>query len=176
MQRQRLIPLFLATVFVLGATSQAFADTKIAVVDLQRAMNDTEDGRKAKAELQRLFKKRQEELDAKQNGLKKMKDDIEKQKDVLARDVLQKKFETYQKQFVELQTVYVEYQRELAGKEAQLTKGILERMQRIVQRIGQANGYTVVLEKSEGGVVWVPSNLDLTDEVIQRYNKGEGKN
>ncbi|MFT5357978.1 MAG: hypothetical protein ACI9KE_005215, partial [Polyangiales bacterium] len=27
---------------------------------------------------------------------------------------------------------------------------------------------------NEGGVVWVPSNLDLTDQVIQRYNSSQG--
>ncbi len=173
-----LLPLaatLLAFVAPLFAPVAAHADAKIGVVDLQRAINETEDGRKAKAQLQTLFKSRQQELDKKQKDLGKMKDDIEKQKDVLARDVVQKKFDAYQKLFTELQQIYVEYQKELAGKEAELTKGILERMQRIVQRIGQAGGYTLVLERSEGGVVWVPTNLDLTDDVIQRYNKGEGK-
>lgn len=151
------------------------AQVRIAVVDLQRALNETEDGRRAKRQLKRLFKRRQQDLDKAQNELKKMKEDIEKQKNVLSRQALQKRLEEYQKVFVELQTTYVEYQRELAQKEGQLTKRILERMQAILRRIGQAEGYSLIVEANEGGVVWVPTNLDLTDQVIQAYNAERGR-
>ena len=99
-----------------------------------------------------------------------MKNDIERQKNVLSRDALQSRLEDYQKAFVELQQSYVEYQQELAAKEAELTSGILQKMQEIMRRIGQSEGYTVILEANESGVIWVPSNLDLTDQLIQRYN------
>ena len=82
--------------------------------------------------------------------------------------------QAYQKAFVELQSTYVEYQRELAQKEAKLTRNIIARMEQILRRIGQTEGYSLILERNEAGVVWVPSNLDLTDMVIQRYNAGEG--
>ena len=148
--------------------------TRIAVVDLQRALNETEDGRRAKARLKRLFKRRQQELDKAQNELKVLKEDIERQKNVLSREALQKRVEDYQKAFIELQSTYVEYQRELAEKEAQLTREIISRMEQILRRLGQAEGYTLIIERNEAGVVWVPTNLDLTDVVIQRYNSGEG--
>jgi len=151
------------------------AQVRVAVVDLQRALNETEDGRRAKTQLKRLFKSRQKGLDDKQNELKKMKEDIEKQKNVLSQPALQKKLEVYQQAFVELQTVYVDYQRELASKEAELTKVIIVRMENILRRLGQAEGYTLILERGEAGVMWVPSNLDVTDAVIQRYNAGEGR-
>ena len=47
-------------------------------------------------------------------------------------------------------------------------------MQEILRRIGQTEGYELIVEANEGGVVWVPSNLDLTDQVIQRYNSSQG--
>ena len=152
-----------------------YAQTKVAVVDLQRALNETKDGQKAKRKLKRLFKKRQQELDGAQNKLKKMKDEIERQKNVLGREALAKKLESYQKAFVDLQTTYVEYQRELAKKEGQLTSKILERMQGILRTIGQQENYTVIIEANEGGVVWAPSSIDLTQRVIDKYNSGAGK-
>jgi outer membrane protein len=164
-----------AALLLASFSPSVFAQVRIAVVDMQRALNETQDGRRAKAQLKRLFKRRQQALDAKQNELKKMKESIEKQKNVLSRDALQKRLEEYQQAFVELQTTYVEYQRELAQKEAQLTKGILERMQGILRRIGQSENYTMIVERNEGGVVWAPSSLDITDDLIQRYNAGEGR-
>ena len=145
------------------------------MVDIQRALNETEDGRKAKARLKRLFNKRQKILDKQQDELKAMKLSLEKQKNVLSREVLTKKLATYQKAFAELQTTYMDFQRELAAKEGELTKDIIARMQRILRRIGQKDGYSLVLERGEAGVIYIPSNYDLTDIVIQRYNAGEGK-
>jgi outer membrane protein len=162
-----LLPLAIAT--------PAAAQGKIAVVDLQRAINETEDGRAAKDKLKKLFMRRQKDLDKKQVALKEMKESIEKQRNVLSRDAMQKKLEEYQKAFVDLQTVYIDYQRELSSKEAELTKDIIARMQQILRRIGQREGYTLVLERNEAGVIFVPSNLDLTDMLIQKYNAGEGR-
>ena len=158
-----------------AAVLPAEAQGKIAVVDLQRAINETEEGRAAKNKLKKLFKRRQKDLDAKQTAIKQMKESIETQRNVLSRDALQKKLEEYQKAFVDLQTVYVDYQRELSIKEAELTKDIIASMQRILRRIGQKNGYQLILERNEAGVIFVPTNLDLTDLLIQKYNAGEGR-
>ena len=164
-----------AALLVSSFAPTIYAQVRVATVDLQRAINETEDGRRAKAQLKRLFKRRQDALDKQQNDLKRMKEQIEQQKNVLSREALQERLETYQSAFVELQQAYVEYQRELAQKEGQLTKRILKRMQEIVRRMGQSEGYTMIVERNESGVVWIPSNLDLTDELIQRYNAGGGE-
>lgn len=173
----RLSSLALAAVVSAGFGSKAHADPpfKVAVVDMQRALNETEDGRKAKAQLKKLFEDRQKQLDKQQNELKTLKESLEKQRDVLSHDVLSKKLEEYQKAFGTLQQTYMEFQRELGSKEGELTKDIIERMQRIMRRVGQTDGYSLVLERSESGVVYVPSNYDLTDVLIQRYNAGEGR-
>ncbi|MDB4991343.1 MAG: outer membrane protein precursor [Myxococcaceae bacterium] len=147
---------------------------KVAVVDLQRAINETEDGRKSKDRLKKLFESRQQGLDKKQQDLKKLKDELDTQKNVLSREALEAKVESYQKQLTDLQQIYVEYQRELAEKEGELTKSIVARMEVILRRIGQSEGYSLILERGEAGVIFVPTNLDLTDVVIQRYNAGEG--
>jgi outer membrane protein len=174
----RLVGAALAALMLLSSfvTTEVEAQgAKIAVVDLQRAINETEEGRTAKDKLKKLFESRQQGLDKKQEELKKLKDELDQQKNVLSRDAFEAKVESYQKQVVELQQVYVDYQRELAEKEGELTKVIVERMERILRRIGQTEGYSLIVERNEAGVIYVPGNLDVTDLVIQRYNAGEGR-
>ena len=171
MRLSSLIIFALLTTFLVGSANTADAQVKIGVVDLQRAINETEDGRQAKRRLKKLFDERQKSLDAKQTSLKAQKDSLERQQDVLSEDALRKKIEKYQIDLQELQNEYMQYQQELQTKEAELTQVILEKMQGILRRIGQTDGYTMIIEANEGGVVWVPSNLDLTDVLIQRYNK-----
>lgn len=161
----------LVVLLLAGVAQRADAqEIKIGVVDLQRAMNETEDGRRAKKRLKVLFDKRQKELDAIQEDLKKMGEQLEQQKNVLAENVLRERYAQYQQKLAELQQLYMESQRELAAKEAEFTQQILERMQAILRRIGQTEGFTLIVEANEGGVVFSPSHLDLTDRVIQRYN------
>jgi outer membrane protein len=174
MTSARIALAFAALLFAAGKPELALAQ-KIGVVDMQRALAETEDGRKAKDTLKKLFEQRQKTLDKQQNDLKALKDGLDKQRDVLQREVLAKKLEEYQKAVAELQTTYVDFQRELAAKEGELTKPILMRMERVVRRIGQAEGYSLVVDRSEAGVMYVPSTYDLTDVLIQRYNAGEGR-
>ena len=56
----------LATLVLAGSANTGYAQVKIGVVDLQRAINETEDGRQAKRRLKKLFDERQKSLDAKQ--------------------------------------------------------------------------------------------------------------
>ncbi|MCX7808131.1 MAG: OmpH family outer membrane protein, partial [Deltaproteobacteria bacterium] len=172
--RYHLITL-IAGLVLAALAPRAFAQVRIAVVDLQRALLETEDGRRAKAKLKRLFKQRQDELDRRQSELRQMSQELEQQSKVLSAEARQERIEALQKKAIELQQLYLQYQRELAEREAEYTSQIISRMERILRRIGQSEGYTLILERNEGGVVWVPSNLDLTDVVIQRYNAGEGR-
>ncbi|MFO0671172.1 MAG: OmpH family outer membrane protein [Polyangiaceae bacterium] len=52
---------------------------KVAVVDVQRAVMQTEDGLRAQATLKKLFDSRQQELNKKQQELGKQKEELDKQ-------------------------------------------------------------------------------------------------
>ncbi|MFO0602954.1 MAG: OmpH family outer membrane protein [Polyangiales bacterium] len=157
-----------AALAVAVAAPQLYAQVRIAVVDMQRALIETNDGRAAKGQLQKLFQARQDQLNTRQEALKRMKEDIEKQKNVVSREALEKRMSEYQAEFVKLQQSYLEYQQELAQKEAELTKSILVNLQGIVRQIGTSDGYTGILD--QGAVIWSRGDLDLTDRVIQEYN------
>jgi outer membrane protein len=174
MLRFRLAAVLAATLAISAVANQAAAEAKIAVVDLQRAINETEEGRTAKARLKKLFDKRQTGLDKKQKDLMKAKEDFEKRRNVLSQKALAEQQQSLQQRFMELQQLYMDYQKELAAKEGELTKVIISRMEKILRREGQKKGYSLILERSEAGVIFVPSNLDLTDLVIQKYNAEKG--
>ena len=58
-----------AAVFLLRHARRPSPRTlKLGYVDLQRALNETEDGRKAKAKLKKVFDQKQKELDEQQKS------------------------------------------------------------------------------------------------------------
>ena len=146
----------------------AFAQMKVAVVDLQRAVMQTEDGLRAQATLKKLFDSRQQELNKRQTDLQKQKEDIDKQSRVLSQAALQKKVDEWQKQMVELQTTFVEYNKELEKKQKELTDPIFERVLGAVKRVAGTDGYDLIVDRAT--VAFSRGDLDLTDRIIQLAN------
>lgn len=171
----------LAAIFALAAAPAAFAQMKFAVVDVQRAVMENEDGLRAQATLKKYFDKRQQELDKKQAELQKEREELEKQQRTLSPEAFEKKAAEWQKKMVELQTTFLEYNKELQQKEKELTQPILQKVTTVLRRLATDEGYDAILEKAT--VPYVRSDLDLTDRVIKLYNgtsdsgdsKGKGK-
>jgi outer membrane protein len=157
---------------LLFAASTAAAQTKIAVVDTQRAIMETEDGMRAQATLKKLFDSRQRELDKKQTDLQKEREDIEKQRGVLSATALQSRVEKWQRAMTEIQTVFVDYNKELQKKQNELTQPIFQKAMTIIRRMATTDGFDVVVDKQ--AVPYVRSDLDVTDRVIQQYNSAAG--
>ena len=149
----------------------AAAEGKIAVVDVQHAVMQTEDGIRAQAMLKKLFDKRQQELDARQTELGRAREDIEKQSRVLSRQALEKRMEDWQRRMVELQTVFVDNNKELQKKQGELTGPIIKKMVGIIARLAKKSGYELIIDKQ--AVPYARPDLDLTEQIVQMYNSGD---
>jgi outer membrane protein len=161
---------FGALALFLPAGAQQSPQMRVAVVDTQRAVMETEDGLRMQATLKKLFDSRQRELDKKQEDLQKEREDIDKQKDVLSKAALAKRFDKWQREMVQLQTVFVEYNKELQKKQGEITQPIFQKAMGIIRRMATQDGYDVVIDKQ--AVPYVRSDLDLTDRVITMFNQG----
>lgn len=151
--------------------SSAFAQqVKIGYVNLQRAINEVEEGKTAKAKLKKDFEKKQAELDKLQNDLKKMKSDFESQTMMLSEDAKRKKAGEFQQKMMELQQTYMKLQSDLAQAEAKATKSIFDKMGKIIEQIAKEQKYDLVLERTESAVLYAREEMDLTNELIKRYN------
>ena len=151
------------------------ADIKIGYVDVQRALNEVEDGRDAKAKLKKEFDDKQRMLDEKQEELRVIKEDIDKQSGLLTPEAKQEKLNDLQKKMLELQQMYMNMQKDLQEREGQVTKGIFERMNRVLNQIAEEENYGLILERNESSILYVCGYMDLTNEVICKYNDLLGK-
>jgi outer membrane protein len=171
--RGRAVRLAVASFFVVGLllfAQSARAEMRVAVVDVQRAVMQTEDGLRAQANLKKLFDSRQQELNRKQTDMQKEKDEIEKQAKVLSKEALAKRADDWQKKMMELQQVFMEYNKELEKKQKEITDPIFERVMGIVKRLATTENFDLVIDKNT--VAYVRTDLDLTDRCIQIYNSG----
>jgi outer membrane protein len=157
---------------LLTSASSASAQMKVAVVDTQRAVMESEDGLRAQATLKKLFDKRQRELDQKQKELQKEREDLEKNKAQINTEAMAKRVENWQREMSQVQAVFVEYNKELQQKQNELTGPIVQKTVGIIRRLATQEGYDIVLERQ--AATYFRTDLDLTDKVITLYNRGDG--
>ncbi|WP_437580513.1 OmpH family outer membrane protein [Sorangium sp. So ce887] len=172
----RFLPLLAAAALggaALLSSAPASAQSKIAVVDVRRAMLETEEGLRVQATLKKLFDSRQVELDTKQRALADERDKLDKEAQAgkTPKDALQRRFETWQRQAAELQSTMVDYQREMQRKESEMTTPILQKVLGLLRRLAAQEGYDLILDKS--AAPYYRADLELTDRAIQMYNSGQ---
>ena len=143
----RFLSVVVSAVAVLLGSAQAHAQSKIAVVDTQRAIMETEDGLRAQATLKKVFDNKQRELDKKQEDLQKEREDIEKQRDVLSKTALAKRVDKWQREMMALQGVFVDYNKELQKKQGELTQPIVQKIMGAIRRLATQDGLDLVIDK-----------------------------
>ena len=158
---------------LLPVASYAADASKLAVVDIQKVLNDSEAGKKAKTDLETLIKSKQAHIDEKGNTIEKMKIEIEKQASVLSADARKAKEDEMEKMIREYQRLVQDSQAELKKKEGELTEAILKQINELVIKIGKAEGYTIIMEK--GTVVYADTQMDITDTVIKNFDDLKSK-
>lgn len=160
--------LAVAMVLVTSASAQ---EIKIGYVDLQRALNDSEAGRKAKEEFKKQVDKLQVDLKRKKDELDGLKDRLEKKALVMKEDERREMEKDYQRKLRDFERDYKDSQGELQLKDNELTRDLLLELQGVIAEYGKNGSYTVILELSSSSVLYGDPKVDLTDQIIAAYNK-----
>jgi outer membrane protein len=167
------LSLLLFALFILPASLPAADIVKFGAIDIQKVLNDSESGKKAKNDLENLIKSKQTTIDEKGKAIEKLKADIEKQASVLSADARKNKEEELEKFVREYQRLVQDSQAEVKKKEGELTESILKEIREIVDKIGEEEGYSLVLEK--GMILYSSKGIDITESVLKKYDELKAK-
>jgi outer membrane protein len=162
------------TFWVFGTLAHA-TELKIGCVDMQRALNESEAGKKAKVVMESAYGKFQSEIAERRNELQAFHDNLQRQGLMLSEKVKQEKERDYQNKLKEFKRWGEDRQAELKQKEMELTKATLKGLAITVKKLGEEEKFTVILEKNEAILLYTSEAVDLTDRVIKIFNSGGAK-
>jgi outer membrane protein len=140
---------------------------KIGVIDIQRII--TESG-PAKAARDAFLKDRE----AKQAVLMQKRQEVLQLQERMKQDTkLSEEDRKYQAERInqerkDLSRLASDLEEELKKKDVEMTRAVLEDVSGVVNRFRQERGYALVLERK--AVVSFDDAIDITDEIIRRYN------
>ncbi len=159
----------------LFAFSAQAADLKIGYVDLNKALTQSEEGKKAIKILQDMAKAKEELINKKGNEIKKLDDEIAKQASILNPEAIKEKKEEREKLIRDYQRIVKDSQDEVRKKENDLMKKIIKNIRKVLAEIGEEEGYSVIFERTERVILYIPKEVDLTDRLIKRFNESSKK-
>jgi outer membrane protein len=165
-------------VCILSLSTAAFAenDVKLGVVDLPKVVQESDAGKKGAATLKKLIEKYQATLKVKGKELEKLNTALEEKGKNLSAEQRRAREKELQKKSQEYQEFGKNAQQEVARKEKDLLKPIMDKLEKLVNDYGRANGYTAIAHK--GGLVYNNSKFDvkdITDEIQKQFDSTEGK-
>ena len=145
----------------------ASAQLKVGVVNVQQAMLDSDDLKKASAELEARYKPRQDELQKLQTDLASIQQQLQSNKltQQAAADLQvqgQRKQRDAQRISDDLQAEFDRDRQDILGKAAQ-------RMQEVVKKLAEEKGFDVVVDVSQ--TLYFKPALDVTKDALAAYNK-----
>ncbi len=144
-------------------------NVKIGFVDLQKAIRDSQAGKNARMQFQAEVKKIEEGLLKEKQNLERVRSDIEKKGLLLKADERRNLEKEFQRRARDYNRVMKDSRDELRQKESEVTSDILKELEKVVSAIGKQDKFTLILER--GQVLYTDQGVDITDKVIENYNR-----
>ncbi len=149
------------------ARAEVPAIGKVAMVDMQRVLNETNAGKRARKELEASSKAKQSKLEKKRA---KIESDAAKLKSLSGAQLAAAQ-EKIQQESMELQSMLFTLEQELGEMHNKMLEKMYRNAQDIVAAIAKERGLDLVLVRDDMTVIYTKDSLDITDEVVQKYNK-----
>lgn len=146
------------------------ADLKILTVDYSRAIQEIEEGKAAQARLDKMYEGKKAEIEQMENDIRSLQQEYQSKASILTDTARQ----DYEKRLYEMQ---YKYQELYAGADLAMQQAYVSSMERLMgglkevaEQVGRERNVDLILEVSQGAVLYSKAELDITDEVIKRYN------
>ena len=163
LSRQCLVFLFGALVLALQVQAQEF---RVGFVNTDRIFREANTAKAAQAKLEQEFSRREKELTDQGNALKSLSDKFEREAPTLSENQRAQRQKQLLDQDRDFQRKRREFQEDLNARKNEELQQVLERANRVVKQVAEAEKYDVVLQEA----VYINPKHDITDKVIKALN------
>ena len=174
MNKTILLPATLVLGFASAALGQSASQpTKLGVINLRAALESTQEGQKAAADLQQRYDPKRKDLEKKQNEIQSLRDQLSRGSNTMADDAKLKL-----QQEIDQKTKLWNRDQEDASADFQVDleavqRGLFEKLQVVIDKYSRDGGYAVILDISseQSPVVYISNQIDVTNDIIALYDK-----
>jgi outer membrane protein len=148
----------------------AGAETQVAVIDVQRVVTESDPGKEALQELRVLQDEKINEGRNLQQELEALREQFNKQRFTLSDDKLEEMSGQIEDKTIALQRFEDDAKRNLDEARRQALGRLEQQIIPIINQVGEERGLTLIFNKFQSGLVYADPAVDITDDVILRFN------
>ena len=160
-------------VLLVGLALPAAAQTKIAVIDVQRVVSESDPGKESLINLQKLQEEKIAAGQSLQEEFNAMREQINKQRMTLSEERLAELTRAMEDKEIALRRFQDDATRELDEARRTALGRLEERIMPVIDEVGQERGLTLIFNKYQSGLVYADEAVDITDDVIRRFNTAQ---
>jgi len=161
----------LLTMVFLQPAPLAAQNVKVGVVDLQKFQKNSKAFQKASVGVKKKFDDMQQKLSDERNTVAKLDEELKKQSMMLSLDAQEDKKRELEKKQRQFKFMYDEFSQEMKDTEMEAIKKVMKELEKVVEKIGEKEGYTIILERRTLGLLYFNNTIDITDRVTDAYDK-----
>jgi outer membrane protein len=163
--KQLLRQWLLVLVGLLAFSAQA-QEFRVGFVNTDRIFREANTAKAAQAKLEQEFSRREKELNDVGTNLKSLSDKFEREAPTLSEAQRTQRQKQLVDQDREFQRKRREFQEDLNARKNEELQAVLERANKVVKQVAEAEKYDVVLQEA----VYINPKHDITDKVIKALN------
>jgi len=149
------------------------AQANVAVIDIQRVVTESDAGKEALGKLKQLQDEKIAEGQKIQTEADSLREQLTKQRFTLTDEKIAELNKQLEDKGTELRRFQEDAQRELDDARRTALGGLEERILPVIDEVGREKGLTLIFNKFQSGLVFADEEVDITDEVIRRFNLTE---
>lgn len=161
-----------------GAQTPASLPTaKVAVIDVQRILTDSEAGKSALAELKTIQDGKLKEIESRKKAIDEIGKQITEGRLTLSEERLAALEKDGEDKAIALKRFQDDAQRELDKSREKVFDAIEKKVLPIIDDVGREMGVTLIFNKFQSGLLFAQDEVDITDLILQRFDEsqaGEG--
>lgn len=174
MNRIRTIaPLVIFFILVVAGASYAQQTTKIAIINSQKAFEISSEGKKAAGQLQERDTKIRADFQKQDDAIRLLENRLSTGRLTMTNEALAGIQADIEKKTTERKRYEEDASRDAQQFSANLIQKIRGEMVTIIENLAKERGFDLVLDLGTSGVVTFNPTIDVTDEVVRRYDQSK---
>lgn len=165
-------------ILMMGAfASASFAQMKIAVINSQDVLEKSSEGKKIMARIQEADKQNQAKITALDDQIRKLQTELNTQRITMTDEAIMAKTADLDRKNTDRKRLAEDAYSSMVELQNRLFKKLQDELIPIVEQLGKERGLDVIFDLGKSGAVYWSPAIDLTAELIKRYDasKATGK-
>jgi outer membrane protein len=157
------------TIFVFTGLSLGADVAKIGIIDAQKILETSSAGKAARKKLKENYDNMRAELEGKAAEIEDLKKQLQREAMVMSQEKREEKERELRIKTEDLESLRQKYTRQMQQMEKNLVSLVQKDILAISETMGKQEGYLLIMNTTN--VVYSPQSIDITDQVIEKYNE-----